>query len=241
MKTWVVGDVHGCSEELTELVKQVEYASRDEKMRFVFLGDLIHKGPNSKGVIETVRLLLKDHPGSICIAGNHCEIELRKPTENLSAEQTDWIRSLPLLHQFEVDGRPHIAIHGGIAPSFIRNHPEGIGEIPTAWHKGGGKKMDRLRRFLRTRYVNPEGEMVPLGQEKPEDKFWADIYQGEYGIALFGHDPSGGTIRFFPNAIGLDTGCVFGGNLTAYCLEDGVIIQVAAFRKYVENLYKQGE
>lgn len=238
MKTWVVGDIHGCSEELAQLLRMVQGVSRGESSRFVFLGDLVHKGPDSKGVVRIIREHLKLNPGSVCISGNHEEIELRKPTEGLTEDDISFLKSLPLLHHFEAGGKKYIAVHGGIPPSFSKAYPEGIGEVPAEWHKGGGKKMDRLRRFLRTRYVNPAGDMVAMGQEKPEDKFWAEIYQGEYGTALFGHDPSAtGAIRFFPNAVGLDTGCVFGRNLTAYCLEDGVIIQVTAERQYAENLH----
>lgn len=236
MKTWVIGDVHGCAQELDELVKMVNSSGGDA--RFIFLGDLVHKGPDSSGVVRQVRNIVANHPGSICISGNHEEIELRKPTEGLSEDDVSFLKSLPLLHQFEAGGRKYVAVHGGIPPSFSKNYPEGIGDIPAEWHKGGGKKMDRLRRFLRTRYVNPAGDMVAMGQEKPEDMFWAEIYQGEYGTAIFGHDPSAdGTVRFFPNAVGLDTGCVFGQNLTAYCLEDGLTLQVKAGRQYAQNLH----
>lgn len=238
MKTWVVGDVHGCSEELAALVDKTH---KTGETRYVFLGDLVHKGPDSAGVVALVRQTIKDVPGSVCISGNHEEIELRKPTENLSAEDVEWLKSLPLLHQFESGGRRYMAVHGGVTPSFLQKHPEGIGDTPIGWHKGGGKKMDRLRRFLRTRYVNPEGEMVALGQEKPGDKFWAEVYSGEFGVVFFGHDPSEGNVRFFPHAVGLDTGCVFGGNLTAYCVETGQFVQVPAKRQYAERLTKDSE
>jgi len=257
VKTWVIGDVHGCSVELAQLLRMASGLTQNEPHRFIFLGDLVHKGPDPKGVIAQVRGVLHDRPGSVCLAGNHEEIEIRasmkdpkktpeepvrQKLDNLSADEIEFLKSLPLLHQFEVDGSKYIAVHGGIPPSFPKAYPEGIGEIPADWHKGGGKKMDRLRRFLRARYVNPAGDMVAMGQEKPEDKFWAEVYQGEYGVALFGHDPSEtGAIRFFPNAIGLDTGCVFGRSLTAYCLEDGLILQVQAERQYAEFLNRNAE
>lgn len=230
MKTFIIGDIHGCSEELDLLLSEVRPAVDD---RLLFLGDLVDKGPDSIGVIRRVGELCKSYPGSLSLCGNHEEKALRryekKQLDRLepwaqSASAADWnfLNSLPLLHRF--DG--FIAIHGGFFPRFFSLYPEGIGEVPANWRVGGGKKMDRMRRFLRVRNVNEEGNMVQLSEIKPEHPHWSSVYDGSQGFAFFGHDPQPVVPLMQTHAMGLDTGCVHGKYLTAAVVENGKIVQV---------------
>jgi serine/threonine protein phosphatase 1 len=240
-RTFVVGDVHGCIEELCALVEKLAPQACD---RFVFLGDLVDKGPKSLEVLRYVRSVLDRYPGSACIAGNHEEKALRlykkaladvdafgrasehwkkiEPwAEDATVEDWKFIESMPLVHRFRKDGIHAIAVHGGLYPKFFTDHPEGIGEVPSKWHRGGGKKMDRLRKILRVRMVETDGGMVPLGGETPECKQWADLYDGREGFAFYGHEPFVSSY-YTSHALGLDTGCVLGGELTAAILNHGV-------------------
>jgi hypothetical protein len=244
-RIFVIGDVHGCIEELQALVKELSPKDGD---RFAFLGDLVDKGPDSLAVLRYVVKLLSDYPKSTCIAGNHEEkawrlamkakegrvvldsgvtlIDAEKEqvwdrlepwAKQASDENWAFIKSMPLLHR--IPEYKVLLVHGGLFPKFFKDYPEGIGEIPTDWHKGGGKKMDRARRFLRIRTVDPEGEMIKLGEEKEDSTQWADVYDGREGFVYYGHEPFHAGPYYSTHATGLDTGCVFGGDLTAAILE----------------------
>lgn len=232
-RTFVIGDVHGCLEELKSLVTLLDPKEGDT---FAFLGDLVDKGPDSIGVIHFVRDLIARFPGSLSIAGNHEEKALRlllkfaeKKDLSILPEDEPWMReaavgditwlaTFPLIHRLPEHGA--ILVHGGFFPKFFVDHPEGIGEVPTLWHKGGGKRMDRMRRFLRVRTVDKDGGMEALGHETPESRHWSDTYDGREGFAFFGHDPFH-EVKETRHAMGLDTSCVFGGKLTAAVLRTG--------------------
>jgi hypothetical protein len=235
MRTFVIGDVHGMLDELRTLVGTLNPVVGD---RFVFLGDLVDKGPNSLGVLRHVKLLLSLYPGSVAICGNHEESAMRlyeKGQKNgwdglrkvekepwikaMTPEDYEFLRSLPLVAR-PLDGV--VCVHGGMFPDYFAKH-DVIGDVPTAWHKGGGKKMDRMRRFLRIRHVHREtGQMVSLGDEGGDTQPWGDWYDGREGFAFYGHAPQKeGRVVVHNYAMGLDTGAVFGGKLTAAVVTPG--------------------
>jgi hypothetical protein len=140
-----------------------------------------------------------------------------------------------------------VLVHGGFYPAFSAKHPDGLGDLPArGWHTGGGKKLERARRFLRVRTVSPSGEFVKLGEETAESAPWASVYDGRYGFAFYGHDPLG-AVRRSPHALGIDTSCVFGGALTAAVLNDGrppsapELVSVPAARAYADRRFPTRE
>jgi len=237
MRTFVIGDVHGMVDELEALHYKLEPEPGD---RWAFLGDYVNKGPRSLEALHMVRMLVSQYPGSVAIAGNHEEAAmslytkaqkqgnwdgLRKAVKEpwlkeMSQSDYDWMRSLPLIAR-PVDGI--ILIHGGMSPRYFEKHDE-IGDVPAAWHKGGGKRMNRMRRFLRIRHVYREdhekaGQMVSLGDEGVNTQPWHEWYDGREGFAFYGHAPQkNGEPLVSAHAMGLDTGAVFGGKLTAAVL-----------------------
>lgn len=63
-------------------------------------------------------------------------------------------------------------------------------------------------------------DMIPLGEEQPEDPFWAEVYDGRYGVTFFGHSAFlGEAPQAFPYAYGIDMGCVYGGHLCAAVID----------------------
>jgi len=104
---YVVGDVHGCLRELRTLVDRIGPSDRD---LFVFVGDLVRKGPDSKGVVDFVR----EHDNMITIRGNNEEKLLRgtKELPELTHDDLTWIRSLPVAISFE----DALVVHGGVDP-----------------------------------------------------------------------------------------------------------------------------
>jgi hypothetical protein len=94
------------------------------------------------------------------------------------------------------------------------------------------KQRDVVYRLRYVREVDSKWEMVPKGNEKPGDVLWSTVWDGDRTV-LYGHTPVKEP-RFDKKAIGLDTGCVYGGKLTAAILDDGKweTVSVAAKRAY---------
>jgi len=80
-----------------------------------------------------------------------------------------------------------------------------------------------VQREITSRTVRPKGEFIGLGQETPDDPFWAQDYDGRFGHVYFGHNPypKASEPVQFSHATALDLGCVFGGRLAAAILEPG--------------------
>ena len=95
-----------------------------------------------------------------------------------------------------------------------------------------------MRRFLRVRNVSSvDGDMIELSKITSADPHWSTIYDGREGFAFFGHDPqiNPPVPLIAPHAMGLDTGCVFGGCLTAAILVHGKLVEtvsIPAKREY---------
>lgn len=220
-----VGDVHGCLEELKELLKTLEYTP--ERDRLVFLGDLVDRGPDSPGVVRFVRELKAE-----CVKGNHDEKPprwarhqakaklsgkanpMRNPGakrvaewEALSEDDLKWIDELPWT---VVLAPGWVGVHAGFEPHLPLDQQEGA-------------KMCRVRYVDRT-----SGLMVPtkLGETPPETACNWTTWSGEWKAplnAVYGHivhDLQKPTIDQNNNGrstfYSVDTGCCFGGRLTAW-------------------------
>jgi hypothetical protein len=211
-RTVVVGDVHGCFDELVALVERVGLTESD---RLVCVGDLIAKGKRSREVLE---LFMTDARFS-SVLGNHDRAVLeywqgsrekkelkaaqRKAAKKLKEERERYAAYLATLPGY-IDLGSHVVVHAGLRPG-----------VPLA-----EQTLDDLT-ALRT-----------LGEDRESRKGtpWYEVYDGEK-TALFGHWPAPAPRRG-PRAIGLDTGCVYGGALTAYVIETGEFVSVPALREY---------
>src|SRR5215467_1521790 len=209
-RTIVVGDIHGCFDELTELLGLFNLQSDD---RVIAVGDLITKGPKNREVLD----LLMSDPRFSSVVGNHdrkIRQKLRGEPVRLNKDQRRvlkefgsdpgpyeaFLRSLP----FTIDLGAHLIVHAGIRPGvdLDRQMASDMTEIRTM----GGDPLQRRG--------------IP----------WYRVYRGPQTI-LFGHWPAKQPRRA-PYAIGLDTGCVYGGTLTAYVVETAEFIRVPARQKY---------
>lgn len=193
-RVYVIGDVHGCSEALDRLLSRLDPSSDD---LVVFVGDLVRKGPDSRGVVDLVR----SSPNMLSVRGNNEEELLNgeKDFPGLTGDDADWIASLPVVISWD----KVVVTHAGIDPRK--------------------SAADHTVEDLQTvRSLAPEG-----GYTRP---FWFDRYEGPSRV-FFGHtvleDPVVG-----PHAVGLDTGCVYGGRLTAYDLRHGETVSVESDRAY---------
>lgn len=232
-----VGDIHGCLEEFTELLNKIQY--NKNTMRLVLLGDLMDRGPDPVGCVRKAQEM-----GVECIKGNHEEKHLRwnknekkraetgkpngmrplapaaiKANVSLTDKDITWMKNLPLkLHLRD----EWWAVHGGCEPrnSFANQDPSQI---------------------IRCRYVDANGKAKQLNADwtQPEGTvYWAEHWKGPESI-MYGHCVHSLTdVRIdsaVPNVkcIGIDTGCCFGGHLTACIMNDTFeYVQVKAKAKY---------
>lgn len=212
-RTIVVGDIHGCFDELKELIDKVQLTQDD---RVISVGDLITKGPKSREVLE---LFMTDARFTTVI-GNHDlalrrkwygeDIEL-KPAQKeahkeLKGEKDAYASFLNRL-PFMIDLETHLVVHAGLRPN-VELHSQTTGDL------------------TRLRTLGPD-------RESEEGTPWYHVYYGEKTV-LFGHWPAPEPRRG-KKAIGLDTGCVYGYNLTAYIIETDEFVTVRAKRAYDES------
>lgn len=212
-QTIIIGDVHGCYDELRDLLDRAAVAVDD---RVVAVGDLIVKGPRNKAVLD---LFIGDARFSSVI-GNH-DLAVRrgwgekkngrpklKPAQEQARSELDvdrqryasYLDALPFVIELE----QHVVVHAGVRPGvrLAEQAPEDLTELRTLG-------PDRTSR-----------DGMP----------WYEAYRGEKTV-LFGHWPAP-TPRRGPRALGLDTGCVYGETLTAYVIESDKFLSVRARRVY---------
>jgi hypothetical protein len=224
MRTVIVGDVHGCLDELLELVETCGGLS---SARFVLVGDLVATGPDSQGVVQWVR-----ESGAGAVLGNHDAHVLRlrdgsnaapKPHHVAVAESltpADWahLAALPLWLAVDAHGgvredptrdasASHLVVHGGVVPG-----------VPLG-------KQERTN-LLNLRSIADDG----TPSKKLEGAPWASLWRGPPHV-VFGHDAVRGLQRH-PWATGLDSGCVYGRALTALVLPTGELVSVPAHQAY---------
>ena len=209
-RTIVVGDIHGCYDELVELLDKASLGPSD---RVISVGDLIVKGEKNREVLD---LFIEDERFS-AVLGNHDRalrrywrgepISLKESQEKTRAQlepeearYSAYLQQLPLM----INLGSHLIVHAGVRPGVALS-----GQIV--------EDLTELRTLGDDR-TNREG--VP----------WYERYDGEKTV-LFGHWPAPEPRRG-PCAIGLDTGCVYGYDLTAYVIETGQFLSVHARRVY---------
>lgn len=212
-RTIVVGDLHGCLDELRSLLDDVGFARRD---RLISVGDLVGKGPDGAGVVRFFR-----EGGHEAVRGNHDArlIGWRRGDDprplgshhasdarRLSEDDWRWLEARPLY--LELREHAVIVVHAGIVPG-----------VPLA--------AQRASDLLNMRSLRADGS---ASKRVEEGEPWAQRWTGPE-LVVFGHDAVRGLQRW-PHAIGLDTGCVYGGRLSALVVEERAIVSVPATRAH---------
>jgi diadenosine tetraphosphatase ApaH/serine/threonine PP2A family protein phosphatase len=227
-RTIIIGDVHGC---LDELVALVAACGGIADSRVVLVGDLVAKGPDPIGVIRWAR-----ENGATAVLGNHDDHVLtaeaqatagapdsggKKPKHAPKAEhlkiaaamQPDdwaWLRSRPLWLSYsagEIAPMSVLVVHGGLVPGVALHAQE-------------------RRHLLALRSIDDDGKPSTRIEGVP----WASRWTGPEHV-VFGHDALRG-LQQHPFATGLDSGCVYGKQLTALLLPERRLISVPAARAY---------
>lgn len=215
--TIIIGDVHGCADELDALLRACATTTGDD---VVLVGDLVAKGPDSRGVLAIVRDI-----GARAVCGNHDDRVLRwraaqvagKASPQMSPSHAEVARSL------DDKDWEHLAA----LPLHLRLPEHNILVVHAGLMPGLPIDAQDPQMLMNLRSIRPDGS----GTKVPNDGvLWGSLWRGPE-LVLFGHHASQG-LQQHPLAIGLDTGCVYGRELTAYVLPEGRFVSVPARRQY---------
>ncbi|SCL16503.1 polynucleotide kinase-phosphatase [Micromonospora rhizosphaerae] len=234
----IVGDVHGCREELEALLLRLGYElRRDDAGRpvdaahpagrtAVFVGDLVDRGPDSPGVLRLVMgMVAAEH--AICVPGNHEQKLLPKlrgrdvrlthglaeTMAQLAAEPESFVAEVAafvdgLVSHFVLDGGRLVVAHAGLKEEYQ------------------GRASGRVRAFALFGETTGEADEYGLPVRYP----WAGDYRGR-AMVVYGHTPNPEP-EWVNNTICVDTGCVFGGKLTALRYPEKELVSVPAVKEW---------
>ena len=216
-RTVIVGDIHGCAPELDSLLDRLAFSDGD---RLVAVGDLVARGPDTSAVLATLRRV-----GGRSVVGNHDQRLLDARAARAQGErgprlspahervmarlsEQDWedLAALPL--SLELPEHDAAVVHAGLVPGIPLQQQD-------PWV------------LLHVRTLRPDG----TPSDRRDAQLWGEVYAGPTHVA-FGHNAIDG-LQLHPYATGLDTGCVYGGKLSALVLDAGEPVPPAAKRHIV--------
>ncbi len=239
----IIGDVHGCFDELQQLMLRLGYAIHrvqddgknfgfsvkpPEGRRAIFLGDLVDRGPDSPGVLRLVMSMVGNGT-AFCVPGNH-DVKLLKKLngadvqpkhglaltlEQLEKESPEFITGVRdfidgLISHYALDGGNLVVAHAGLKESMQ------------------GRGSGAVRAFCL--YGETTGETDEFGL--PVRYNWALEYRGQ-AMVVYGHTPVP-EAQWLNRTIDIDTGCVFGGKLTALRYPERELVSVPAIKMWCE-------
>ncbi len=202
------GDIHGCLDELKKLRASINPQKNDIE---ISVGDFLNKGPDS---IKTLRYLKKKN--ILAVMGNNeakiirlyalylkkgekCFEEMnssdKKTLLEIGKEDIAYLKSLPYFLKID----QLTVVHGGIAQGMRLS--EDMSE-------------KEKKRITQLRFYNKKNEPIAYNDYENRAYFWSEVYDGREGFVIFGHHPFAEP-KIEKYAIGIDTGCVYGGALTA--------------------------
>ena len=243
MKIDIIGDVHGCMDELYELFSKLGYEWRDglpvhpDDRTPAFVGDITDRGPKSMEAIQFLHRLVIQEKQAYYVPGNHCNklyrFFLGNPVKEAHGLETTTaeFRALSLEKQKRVE-QQFIELYEK-APLY-HVIPEANVVVAHAGIKGEdiGNQNERIETFVL--YGDITGEKLPDG--RPVRKDWAQHYLGGRWI-VYGHTPTKKP-RFVNQTVNIDTGCVFGGMLTAFRLPEEEIVSVPSNMPLIEEKFR---
>ncbi|MCG7334272.1 bis(5'-nucleosyl)-tetraphosphatase PrpE [Sporosarcina sp. ACRSM] len=242
MKFDIIGDIHGCYQEFVSLSEKLGYTMETglpvhpDGRKLVFVGDAMDRGPES---LNMLRLLFKMQDAGILqySPGNHCNklyryakgnnVKLAHGLETTVAE----IDALPAMERISflnryrqfyealplylmLDDNKLIVSHAGILANMI-----------------GAPYSEKIRVFVL--YGDITGKKLPDG--RPVRRDWAKHYKGDAWI-VYGHTPVK-EARFVNHTVNVDTGCVFGGKLTALRFPEMEVISTTSLQPFIEEKF----
>lgn len=243
MKIDIIGDIHGCFQEFKELTRHLGYVWEGElpihpdDRILGFVGDLTDRGPESLKVIDVVWQLVIKQKTAVYTPGNHCnklyrfflgnkvqvthglettvaeyELLYKKDQQSIRKKFMQLYENAPLYAV--LDNNQLVIAHAGIKQEYIGQHHA------------------KVKKFVL--YGDITGEKHPDGT--PVRRDWAKEYHGTSCI-VYGHTPVKEP-RIIHNTYNIDTGAVFGGELTALRYPEMELVSVPSTMPYVEEKFK---
>ena len=234
MRRIFIGDIQGCRDELEELLAAVAFDPAADELQPV--GDFVNRGPDSLGTLRLLRSL-----GARGVLGNHdlhllqCASGKRvlRPGDTFQAvlaaddcgDLLAWLARRPFIRSW-----PDLyLVHAGLNPTW----DDPMDELE------GGNPLDPgpARRFaVSVRHCDESGRLPSRGEAEPPPPFrpWHTFYRAgrhDGRSVVFGHWAAQG-LWVAPHLRGLDSGCVWGGKLSAWIAEEDRVVQVPARRAY---------
>ena len=228
----IIGDVHGCHAELVRLLDELGYDTSAEPIahpegrKAVFLGDLVDRGPGVAEVLD-VAMSMVAAGTALCILGNH-ENKLRRALAGRNVQVSHGLAES--LEQLEVRAPEFAEQVTGFIDGLVSHYVLDGGRLVVA-HAGlaeryHGRSSGRVRTLAL--YGDTDGETDEFGL--PVRYEWASDYRGDAAV-VYGHTPVP-VPGWVNNTICLDTGAVFGGELTALRWPERELVSVTAAREY---------
>ncbi|WP_374209738.1 polynucleotide kinase-phosphatase [Glycomyces sp. TRM65418] len=236
----LIGDVHGCRAELESLLTELGWtlerddagrpvgASHPEGRKAVFVGDLVDRGPDTPGVLRLVTGMVRAG-NALCVCGNHEQKLVRalngrkvkvahglaESLEQLGNEDEAFREDAKsfmdgLVSHYRLDGGDLVVAHAGLKEEYH------------------GRASGKVRSFAL--YGDTTGESDEYGL--PVRLPWAEDYRGR-AMVVYGHTPTAEP-EWVNNTICLDTGCCFGGRLTALRYPERELVAVDALQEWYE-------
>ncbi len=234
----IIGDIHGCYDELVQLLEQLGYTKNEsgvyqhpETRKALFVGDLVDRGPKIPQVVQ----LASDMVGAghaLCVPGNH-DIKFMRAIRGKKVQITHGLGDS--LDQFKIYDETHEGfsrLAADFMDKLVSHYILDDGKLVVA-HAGMKEEMQgrgsgKVREFAL--YGETTGETDDFGL--PVRYNWAADYRGR-AMVVYGHTPVGQP-EWLNRTINIDTGCVFGGKLTALRYPEKELVSVPALKTYYE-------
>jgi len=239
----IIGDIHGCYDETILLLKKLGYVistvdndgknyglavHHPENRQVIFVGDLVDRGPNSPAVLKLAMSMVKSG-SALCVPGNH-DLKLQKKLNGKKVQLNHGLAET--MEQLARGSAEFITDVKEFLYGLISHYILDDGKLAVA-HAGikeemQGRGSGAVRAFCL--YGETTGEIDEFGL--PVRYNWASEYRGKAKV-VYGHTPVPKP-EWLNNTIDIDTGCVFGGELTALRYPEEELVAVKAAKVYSE-------
>ncbi|HWX53473.1 MAG TPA: polynucleotide kinase-phosphatase [Verrucomicrobiae bacterium] len=234
----IVGDIHGCFDEMCGLLQKLGYlietkdgaysATPPNGRKLIFVGDLVDRGP---GIPDVLKLAMSavDAGTALCVPGNH-DIKLLRKLKGRDVQITHGLAdSIAQLEKESPEFKQRVS---KFIDNLVSHYVLDGGNLVVA-HAGmkaemQGRGSGKVREFAL--YGETTGETDEFGL--PVRYNWAADYRG-HAMVVYGHTPVADP-EWLNRTINIDTGCVFGGRLTALRYPERELVSVPALRTYYE-------
>jgi protein phosphatase len=234
----IIGDVHGCFDELAELLRQLGYTITETNgvyrvqspmgRQVIFLGDLVDRGPNTPAVLKLVMGMVDDGT-ALCVPGNH-DLKLVRQLKGRQVQITHGLAESLAQLENEPPGfhTQVMEFLDGLVSHFVLDDGKLVVAHAGMKEEMQGRGSGKVRDFAL--YGETTGETDDFGL--PIRYNWAAEYRGR-AMVVYGHTPVPEP-EWLNRTINIDTGCVFGGRLTALRYPERELISVPAARTYAK-------